>query len=771
MIRSSSASRSFHFSLLCATTALVGVIMPTSSQAADSSGWTTTKVAQGTAGGYCAVSRPVDDIVVTVGRSAAQQSSLALEFMNGKFDAQKTYRLSIKPGDGERLDIESKPISAKTFVLNLDQVVDLDKSFTASPTLQVRYDDQSLALALPNWDAASKSLSICVTSLNDSSVVQVSKPEPVAVGKKETKPEPVKVAQKEMPKAVPVSEMGQKKTVPNDMMALQDENKRLADALRQTRTELETARQSNAGTPAVELQEKIKLLQSQNADLQVKMKDATKPNAKSSPVDNSALATLRTERDALQADLKKARDELNTLKTAQKSVAPADKSMAALQAQLDTMAGTNKDLRVQLESAQAKIAATPGAPAVPVGAPESPDMKKKISDLQAQVDTLSDMNAVLQGKLATARDTPKVSDRTELEQKIEQLAAENVRLRGNLSAATNPAQDMKVSVAAELPLRQQLRALRNDNDTLRARNDELLSQLEKIQRGGEIIALSSVRGSKDIEQAMRRSQEAEREVQRLSIALREDRAKCSAEKKDIEYMLFDPKLAKDGQIALLNSLEDELATLRSHQPVASVQTSAPVMPASMAQVRPTTAAIDDVAIVPSAPVANDANQVRAEPLAASADVAQVGSTVGVAGLTNLLRQAGVAVTNTIAPAPKNPFGGGAAWRWEAGELAGLAVQQTSVRASSFDSTVSQQIDKLKSACKGDFAVQPVTSASKGLTYAAYDAACIAGANSTSAAVLFYQKDGMFNVISNEAAPDDMDKAMDARDKILTTLGG
>ena len=62
----------------------------------------------------------------------------------------------------------------------------------------------------------------------------------------------------------------------------------------------------------------------------------------------------------------------------------------------------------------------------------------------------------------------------------------------------------------------------------------------------------------NLEQATRRYNEAEREIRRLGSQLEQARTQCSVEKKEIEYMLFDPEIATQQQISKLMTLESEV---------------------------------------------------------------------------------------------------------------------------------------------------------------------------------------------------------------------
>ncbi len=62
----------------------------------------------------------------------------------------------------------------------------------------------------------------------------------------------------------------------------------------------------------------------------------------------------------------------------------------------------------------------------------------------------------------------------------------------------------------------------------------------------------------NLERATKRYNEAERQMKRLGQELQKERAQCVVEKKELEMMLFDPKISSQEQLAHLASLEDEL---------------------------------------------------------------------------------------------------------------------------------------------------------------------------------------------------------------------
>lgn len=787
--------RTLSCAVLGTSVAFAALVVASSAQAAtNKTGWATTKVDKG-AVPYCAVSRRIDETTITVGRTLSGQSSLALEMANAKLDPARVYRLSLKPGSADRIDIETKPINAKTFVLNLDQVVDLSASFSASPTLQLRYDDQSMALSLANWDGAGRDLKSCLTALSDKAkpVDSVAEVKDVVPTPPTFAPElPKKIARAPEKPAVDVTpilaerdraradlarvqeELDILKALPPvDTAPLMAERDQARSELKRVQEELETLKASRGADARAQEKDKeaqqnqamrLSTLEAENENLRASLRarDADDVAQKVAIDERAKLVQVHTaEKAALEDQIAKLTAEIGKSK-ADQTVLSQDKTLwatekTALEDHVAKLVAEAAQLKAEKVALEKQVAAAGQAN----NTAQSQAMKEqaaRLAELQMQLDKTKAENDMIGARLAELKDQPKGPDADALQRRLESLTAENVKLRGELAAATVPETEMRVSVAAEAPLRAQLRDMRTENESLRARTSELMKLLDRNQSGDETALIKASSKNWDLEQATRRLQESEREVQRLSLSLRDSKTQCDAEKKEIEYMLFDPKLAKEGQIALLNSLEDKIAALQSSKNVTA-------RPGAVASTSPV-AAVNEAGRVPE-------TLVKAERLPAPAQVAAVSPASGAIGLTSLLKQAGIVMKDTLAPAPKNPFGAGQAWAWQTDTLAGLAVEQPGVKKAAFDGTVSRQIKSLKSLCKGDFAAQPATPAvdARGIHYAAYDAACIAGANSTSAALLFYQQDGRFNVIAHETAPDDMAQAMEARDRLITTLVG
>jgi hypothetical protein len=97
---------------------------------------------------------------------------------------------------------------------------------------------------------------------------------------------------------------------------------------------------------------------------------------------------------------------------------------------------------------------------------------------------------------------------------------------------------------------------------LKAENIALNEEVKTSVSASEEERLSIASDNWNLEQATMRFNEAERQIKRLGQELQQERAKCEAEKKDLEASLFDPQITGQEQLAKLAALEQELAQVK-----------------------------------------------------------------------------------------------------------------------------------------------------------------------------------------------------------------
>lgn len=111
----------------------------------------------------------------------------------------------------------------------------------------------------------------------------------------------------------------------------------------------------------------------------------------------------------------------------------------------------------------------------------------------------------------------------------------------------DPEMLMKIS-----ELEKQVQSLRSENAAL---NDELKTTVSGAKEENQSIASENW----NLERATMRFTEAERQVKRMGDQVQRERAKCEADKKDLEAQLFDPQITGQQQLARLADLEQKLA--------------------------------------------------------------------------------------------------------------------------------------------------------------------------------------------------------------------
>ena len=84
----------------------------------------------------------------------------------------------------------------------------------------------------------------------------------------------------------------------------------------------------------------------------------------------------------------------------------------------------------------------------------------------------------------------------------------------------------------------------------------------------------------------------------------------------------------------------------------------------------------------------------------------------------------------------------------------------------------EYLEKTEQRCKGEFAIMPDNSVQQGDTRIdSYEIACVGGSVSSAAALIFYNNGGTFTAVAHEAPAENMDAAMNLRDRLIQTLSG
>ncbi len=458
----------------------------------------------------------------------------------------------------------------------------------------------------------------------------------------------------------------------------------------------------------------------------------------------------------------------------------------------------------------------------------NPQVMRQLDDLKADNMRLS---AALQGKGALSQAPDSKSDLAAIRSQLQELKVENKKIyeqsrltRGNVDTAVAATSNQALRKMSEYE--KKLAASKNDNLALS-------KEIEELRRMQEDGRLSGVAGDWDLEKSTKRYNEAEREIKRLGMLLEQQRMAHRQEKSDLENMLFDPAVTEHEQRRRLGEMELQLAEAErelqksgralpqrqraSLSPVEERVTLGRMTPESVnpivaqqrenleiqrlnnkvarqnqqlqaynnAQKSERMAAVPRAvvrreslapprAVTPRlpAPTLVEPPQAKRQPQrqsqavsrnvpkapAAAASVRATGFDKG--NLQQLLNSAGVSLSGGVTKQ------GTGRYRWSAGNLVGQAQVVPKAQAGGIDQFAQNYIAKAKQSCGGDFASLPSTTSGQGK---GFEIACISASRSTSSSVIFVQKGNDLIAISHEASAENMDLAMDARDRIAGKL--
>lgn len=513
--------------------------------------WAVSKIEAKRSGGgeYCALARRfAGDMILTFARNAREESSLAVDFQRDLLKTNTKYYVTLKPGQGQDRMFEVTPVSGKAMVIRMGRDVPFFDALGNGGKLVVDISGQPYEFDLPDMAQGQMELSGCLASLTQPAAggdTAVATPDrsiaadPVArdaraemlLNTPETRnAPPIPVAPPVQAAAAPVV-ADPDPAILRQMDSLREENMRLKNAMERERRSFEERFQQQSGdsSKAVELNEKIRLLEMENDSLRSNLA-ATTSLPQPAPATNEMadrVKLLETENAGL-------RDSLAA--TAKQAAAPA----APLQC--DTAATTgaeaaNGQLKQELAGLQS----------------ENARLKTQMADQTARIAALEEQaaGAMIKAESAVRADNGAVMG--EMQQRVAQLEEENAILRTKVKT-----QHVDAKPGEGVITLTQLRTAEAQLQVVKAERDRLSTQLDNIQKGRGDDILAKAAGNWDLEEATKRFNEAEREIRRLGSQLEQERAKCVADVKKIEYMMFDPAIATQEQTARLLELEEQV---------------------------------------------------------------------------------------------------------------------------------------------------------------------------------------------------------------------
>lgn len=765
-------------------------------------GWAVTKIddpnVQGKA--YCTLARQYENgIILSIGRNQAEEYSLAVDFQEAKLNLDKAYKITLKAGANQTRQLELMPASPRAMVIRLGWDDSFFEALEKSQAFSISLDQESFSFSLPEYYKGKADLNNCMSGLKSaqgnagtdvlaaesgiggqdfaakkamdiapgaSTVDPAKRPESTTISSLDSKEVPDLSAKDEPPYVAPMRS--------TDLASLEQENAKLKQMLDDQRKAYEAQiAQNNQGNKIAELEEKLRVAEAKGSTPAPgtapvpEIKEITKPDPaqalriteleqaiagleaeksdltqKLATAQQTAVTPATRQADPAQArrieDLQKEAAELsNKLKLAEAAqkkaadesaakVAALEKSVAELTAEKTTLTAEKNDLAQKYNATQ-NVTMKPMTTPLP-----NPEQAKRIADLQREVDTLKAQAKAPAQTASLAADTARIA---ELEKINATYTARITELQQQLAtqAAVSPATSAVVpSVTTSAA----------DIARLTAENETLKNSLQ--QRNQEIVTLETKLAAAPPSAAPPfMDAESQRKNMAASKGADKEIAALQAEVKRKEDLIRSSQARTQAQ-------QQEIEKLR--QQAGRVQQQ------------------DNAASVTDARLKQENNSLRSQvarqgemyekKLTQSTEALAESRHMIATGIQPILQGAGIVAS----PDAARPAGVSDAYQWRSGSIKGRAqAVQGAGNALDVSQTYANQ---QRGACNGDFASVPGAAADGRVSL---DIACVTRDGGTSQSLLFAQQGGQVLTFILEAPAQDMDVAMEARDKIAGTF--
>lgn len=771
--------------------------------------------------------------VLTLGQNLDEEYSIAIDFQKPKFDPEDSYSLTLQPGPGQLRAYEMMPASPSAMVVRLGWDDSFLSALIDSQLLVTKIDEEEYSFAFPDFVSGEKDLSACMEALknpdkssadtvvasNQPSLVKEKTPEKkkeIPVAKKiDTKEDvktkqPASIAKTQVSKAVPnnvVSNTSSKagnmeinklasslSAVQADKIKLESELEKIKSEKMKIVSELASVKEQNKT-----LNVALKQGQQKNEEQKKKIDISAKAEMDKMNEELSRLAKqnadLTAERETLKISLAEEKKKNVSLQKAVSSNENTDET-SKLKSEIEKLVIEKNSLINDLEESKAKLANKVVSNAVENSSKESllenqakieelkKELEKSKSEISLKEKEIADM--AQKNNEAETKENSEIQARiAKLEEENKKLVAENKKFYEDAKKARASIDEAKVELG-NVTLKK-VKKLEDKLEAAMADNISLSKQVDELTRMQDEVATGVSDSDWNLEKATRRYNASEKEVRRLGKLLEQQRGSCRAEAKELEGMLFDPAVASEEQRKKLSDLEMELADakrLLAQKGIASNErvisggdrkaTALSQMPAVPVATMPRAPAekVERVSSVGTSSISNASPRIKkSSKLVVTPEPATISrvkktvksvsraSSFGQAELQSIISKAGIGA-GSVSSTGTNTY------RWNAQNISGFAEISPKSKVGDVVQFAQNYINKQRSRCKGDFASVPGT---MGAGKSTYELACIGGNTSTSSSLVFFEKDGDVVVMAHQASAEDMDSAMDARDKVASQI--
>jgi len=368
--------------------------------------------------------------------------------------------------------------------------------------------------------------------------------------------------------------------------------------------------------------------------------------------------------------------------------------------------------------------------------------RRKLTDLENQ------LTQAQQRLTAESQRVNKVD--SESQKKLKALQAELTAAQQKEEQLKVEQQKVKIEAEKIAVAEAKLKALSEKETLLKTKEQNLLNEKAKLSSAQQTLARAEIK-----------SQELAAKEQALA---KEAQKVAAAEAKLVELRQKEQALAIEKQRLAAKEVAAQkrlIDAARKEQEVQGQQKLLAQQKQSYSSERLTQR--DPLRVVSAAPKAllkapSAVASSSAKALSAIAKVAPVAFTSG--NLQQLLNQSGVSSVTRVAQQTAGRYS------WRAAGLSGKAEVRSMTASQNLDQFSRNYIEREKRNCRGDFASLParVPNGKKGV-----EIACVGGGTGKAASVVFAQKNGNYIAISHETSAENMDSAIDVRDKVASRL--
>ncbi len=412
--------------------------------------------------------------------------------------------------------------------------------------------------------------------------------------------------------------------------------------------------------------------------------------------------------------------------------------------------------------------------------------RRKLSDLELKLAAAEKQLQVESQKVN--RVDPQVQQRLqEMERKLAESKQKEVQLKVEQQALQEEQQKVKLESQKVAAAEAKFSALAQKEQTLKSKEHNLKSKEQKMRVGsqkmaeaeaklaearrkeGELAAAAVAlenkrRAMADLEAKLAETRRKEQALAAAEQALRaKEQAVKSAEaklvqtnKKEQELLAAEQALKIKTSQAMASANAKLAETRKKEQEIKAAEKRIAEQSKKMAAY--SKKRVSPKEPVAAAPLNPSAKNIRSNPPVAKIPVAPPRPSFGQGNIQQLLNQSGL---SSVSPVKQHSIGN---YSWNAAGMTGKA--QVSNARQNLSQFVQNYIAKEKQGCKGDFASLPATvpNGKQG-----FEIACVGPNGGKSSSVVFAQKNGNLIAIIHETTADNMDAAIDARDKVAARL--